>query len=293
MRVVCLEQGDWTNPSDYPTNAANWESLAQGPYHIDPNVRGLASDYPINNDDSECSVVNFNGVGGSTILYGAHFPRLHPSDFKVKSLDGVADDWPIDYDTLEPFFAENDRVMGVSGLAGDPMYPPKAPPLPPIAIGRVGETIARGASTHWVGTGGPRTARSFRQPYEDRDRCLFLGPCLSGCAQGGKSTTDITYWPRAIRGGVELRTRCRVRELALDDRGRRERRRLLRRERRRAVPTRGDRDHGVQRRRHAAHSPQLDVRALSRRPGQRQRPGRQEPHVPRVRHRAGALRGAA
>lgn len=25
---------------------------------------------------------NFNGVGGGTILYMAHFPRLHPSDFR-------------------------------------------------------------------------------------------------------------------------------------------------------------------------------------------------------------------
>ena len=65
-------------------------------------------------------MANFNGVGGSTIMYAAHFPRLHPSDFRVRTLDGVADDWPIDYATLEPFFAENDRMMGVSGLAGDP-----------------------------------------------------------------------------------------------------------------------------------------------------------------------------
>jgi choline dehydrogenase-like flavoprotein len=59
------------------------------------------------------------------MLYAGHFPRLHPSDFRVKSLDGVADDWPIDYATLEPFYAENDRMMGVSGLAGDPAYPPQ------------------------------------------------------------------------------------------------------------------------------------------------------------------------
>ena len=58
---------------------------------IDPNVRGRPTDYPINNDESPISVVNFNGVGGSTILYTAHFPRLHPSDFRVRTLDGVAD----------------------------------------------------------------------------------------------------------------------------------------------------------------------------------------------------------
>ena len=72
-------------------------------------------DYPINDDNSPIKVVNFNGVGGSTVMYTAHWPRLHPSDFRVKTLDGVADDWPIDYDTLAPFFAENDRMMGVSG----------------------------------------------------------------------------------------------------------------------------------------------------------------------------------
>jgi choline dehydrogenase-like flavoprotein len=33
-------------------------------------------------------------------MYTAHFPRLHPSDFRVRTLDGVADDWPVDYDTL-------------------------------------------------------------------------------------------------------------------------------------------------------------------------------------------------
>ena len=215
MRVVCLEQGDWVNPSDYPTNSANWESQAFGPYNIDPNVRGLDTDYPINTDDSDCAVVNFNGVGGSTILYGAHFPRLHPSDFKVRTLDGVADDWPIDYATLEPYFAENDRIMGVSGIAGDPMYPPKDPPLPPIAMGLVGETMARGFNAlgwHWW----PSDAAIISEPYADRDRCLFLGPCLSGCSQGGKSSTDITYWPKALKRGVELRTRCRVREVTVN-----------------------------------------------------------------------------
>jgi choline dehydrogenase-like flavoprotein len=218
MRIVCFEQGDWMTPSHYPSNAANWESQAYGPYHIDPNVRARATDYPINNEESAVTVVNFNGVGGSTILYGAHFPRLHPSDFRVKTLDGVADDWPIDYDTLQPYFATNDRVMGVSGLAGDPMYPPKQLPLPPLPMGLVGETMARGFNKlgwHWW----PSDSAIISQPYQGRDKCLNLGPCLSGCAQGGKSSTDITYWPEAIRRGVQLRTRCRVREITLNERG--------------------------------------------------------------------------
>lgn len=218
MRIVCLEQGDWMNPSDYPTNRTDWEIQQGGAFNIDPNLRGRDTDYPINNDDSPINVVNFNGVGGGTILYAAHFPRLHPSDFRVKTLDGVADDWPISYDTLDPYFAQNDRMMGVSGLAGDPMYPPKQPPLPPIPLGLVGETIARGYNKlgwHWW----PSDSAIISQPYEGRDKCLNLGPCTSGCSQGGKSSVDITYWPAAIRAGVELRTRCRVREIKLNDQG--------------------------------------------------------------------------
>ena len=218
MRIVCLEQGDWTNSSEYPTTQSNWETLQLGPYNINPNVRGRETDYPINNDDSPINVVNFNGVGGGTIFFAALFPRLHPSDFRVKTLDGVAQDWPIDYDTLEPYFAQNDRMMGVSGLAGDPMYPPKQPPLPPIPLGLVGETMARGYNKlgwHWW----PTDSAIISQPYEGRDQCLNLGPCGSGCSQGAKSSVDITYWPEALRAGVELRTRCRVSEVTVNDQG--------------------------------------------------------------------------
>ena len=105
MRILCLEQGGWTKPSDYPTNGRDWEARIHGDFHASPNVRGRREDYPISEANSPIKVVNFNGVGGSTILYAAHFPRLQPSDFRVRSLDGVADDWPIDFDTLAPFFA--------------------------------------------------------------------------------------------------------------------------------------------------------------------------------------------
>jgi choline dehydrogenase-like flavoprotein len=138
MRIVCLEQGDWMNPLDYPSTGRDWEARSWGEYSISPNRRGRDTDYPVNDQNSPISISNFNGVGGGTILYNGHFPRFHPSDFKVKSLDGVADDWPIDYNTLAPFYAENDRMMGVAGLAGDPANPPHSDPsvlLPPFATG--------------------------------------------------------------------------------------------------------------------------------------------------------------
>ena len=128
MHILCLEQGGWMNPAEYPSTGRDWEAKFYGEWSTSPNVRARPEDYPINDDNSPIKVVNFNAVGGSTVMYTAHWPRLHPSDFRVKTLDGIADDWPIDYDTLEPFFEENDRMMGVSGLSGDPLSPLTHPP---------------------------------------------------------------------------------------------------------------------------------------------------------------------
>ena len=218
MRILCLEQGDWMTPSDYPSAHRDWEARGFNEFNANPNRRARETDYPINGENSPIQVVNFNGVGGGTVLYAGHFPRFHPSDFRVRTLDGVADDWPIDYATLEPFYNENDRVTGVSGLAGDPAYPPHEPMMPPLPLGKSGAVLARGLNKlgwHWW----PSDSAIASVDYEGRAKCINLAHCVYGCAQGAKASTDITYWPAAIRAGVELRTRCRVREITVNEQG--------------------------------------------------------------------------
>src|SRR5882724_6560204 len=218
MHILCLEQGDWMKPSEYPSTRRDWEARQLDDFHISPNRRARDTDYPINDADSPIKIANFNGVGGGTVLYAGHFPRFHPSDFRVRTLDGVADDWPIDYATLEPFYSENDRIMGVSGLAGDPAYPPHEPMMPPLPLGRSGATLARGLNKlgwHWW----PSDSAIASVDYEGRTKCINLGHCTSGCAQGAKASTDITHWPAAIRAGVELRTHRRVREITTNEHG--------------------------------------------------------------------------
>ena len=116
--MLCLEQGDWVNPSDFPANFPEWELLIQHDWAHDPNVRGLPSDYPVDVTDSDMWPVMFNGVGGSSIYYGAEWPRLLPSDFRVKTLDGVGDDWPISYNDLKPYHDDVDAFIGVAGVGG-------------------------------------------------------------------------------------------------------------------------------------------------------------------------------
>ena len=218
MHILCLDQGGWMNPSEYPSTGRDWEAKFYGDWSTSPNIRGRPEDYPINDDNSPIKVVNFNGVGGSTVMYTAHWPRLHPSDFKVKTLDGVADDWPIDYDALTPFFEENDRMMGVSGLSGDPLSPLTHPPMPPQPLGLSGPLIGKAMNKlgwHWW----PSDTTVATMDYEGRARCINLGHCTPACAQGAKASTDITYWPHAIRAGVELKTHCRVREILTNEHG--------------------------------------------------------------------------
>ena len=134
MRILCLEQGPHLHDKDFPSRDQDYELSRYGAFSCDPNVRNLPQDYPINAEDSEITPVNFNAVGGSTINFLGHWPRMHPSDFRTRSLDGVADDWPVDYATLAPFYEMNDRITGVSGLGGNPAYPDYTPPLPPIMV---------------------------------------------------------------------------------------------------------------------------------------------------------------
>lgn len=215
MRILCLEQGQRMEDSAFPSRREDYELARYGEFSCDPNVRGLKQDYPINSAESCITPVNWNGVGGSTINFLAHWPRMRPSDFRTKSLDGVAEDWPIDYTALEPFYQMNDRNVGVSGLGGNPAYPDYSPELPPIPIGRTGRTLARGFNRlgwHWW----PSDVAILSRDHDGRRGCVNAGTCDLGCAAGAKGGANFTYWPVLDRARMELRTECRVREILVD-----------------------------------------------------------------------------
>src|SRR5438270_2778217 len=81
MHILCLDQGGWMNPAAYPSAGRDWEARFFGDYSPSPNIRARPEDYPINDDNSPIKVVNFNGVGGGTVMYTAHFPAPAPVRF--------------------------------------------------------------------------------------------------------------------------------------------------------------------------------------------------------------------
>jgi choline dehydrogenase-like flavoprotein len=217
--VLCLEQGGWKNASDFPGDKLEFELLVGKEWNANPNVRGWREDYPCETSESEVDPVMFNAVGGSTIHFGAQWARMRPSDFRTRSLEGVGDDWPISYEELLPSYERLDLDMNISGVGGDPAYPPGAPPpLPPLSIGKIGRKAAEGMNKlgwHWwpAAHAIPSQATATQAP------CARRGTCMFGCPEGAKGSTDLTIWPKALAAGAKLVTGARVREITTNENG--------------------------------------------------------------------------
>ncbi len=215
IKVLVLEQGDWPDYAKATVTEPDFDLTAARDWAWDPNVRRAPGDYPIDESESDITALIWNGVGGGTIVYAAQWQRNLPSDFRVRTLDGVADDWPLTYEELEPYYVRVERDFGVSGLAGDPAFPPgEGPPLPPVPLGRMGRKVARAHNElgwHWWP--GPNAIAT--RPYRSLNPCVQRATCLQACADGAKASVDRTHWPVCLEHGVQLRTRARVRELWL------------------------------------------------------------------------------
>jgi len=159
----------------------------------------------------------FNGVGGSTVMWSCHLPRFHPSDFRMASLDGVGDDWPVSYDELAPYYDLNEWMTGVAGLAGDPAYPPlPGRQTPPAPLGQAGERVA--AAFDRLGwSWWPADLALNTVAHDGRGACNHCGPCELGCPQRAKSSVDLAYWPKALGQGARLQTEARVVAIEIDD----------------------------------------------------------------------------
>ena len=219
FKVVCLEQGDWVNAQDFPGDKPEWELLERKPWNADPNVRQGPADYPFDFSMSDFTPNMFSAVGGSSILYRAHWVRMLPSDFRVRTLDGVGDDWPFTYDDLAPYYEAMDEIVGTAGLGGDPAYPAGSPPpLPPHPLTSLQRRVAKAMNDlgwHWWPAPNSIASRKHRS----LNACARYGTCISGCPNGSKASFDIVMWPEAMKSGARLVTGARVHTITVNESG--------------------------------------------------------------------------
>ncbi len=156
-------------------------------------------------------------VGGLALHWGGVTPRFTPEDFRLRSTYGVGDDWPLDYDELEPFYQEAEERIGVAGERGPDEYDLRSRPypLPPMPLSynlvRLREWAEQSGIPFWANPVAKITA-----PYRDRQLCRRCDTC-NICPTGAKYTPDLTFQRLLAENRITLRPRTLVRRLELDE----------------------------------------------------------------------------
>ena len=162
-------------------------------------------------------------VGGNTKFWGSVLYRLRKEDFEaVEHLDGVSPEWPIDYETLEPYYERAERLYHVHGEAGDdPTEPPRGPyPHPPIPHDpAMAETVER---LREQGLHPSPLPLGLIDPGEP-DGCILCNTCNSfPCQRHAKSEAEVCcVRPATGERNVTLWTGAFARRLLTDGSGRR------------------------------------------------------------------------
>ncbi len=205
-KVVVLESGPFWDPDrDWVSDEAGSHKI----YWTQDRVTGGSDPVQLGKNNSG------HGVGGSMVHYAGYCPRFHPSDFEVRTRDGVGEDWPISYQDLKAHYERLELELPVAGdwwPWGDPHgYPHTAHP------------VAGGAEFAWRGARklgieirvGP--VGITNGSFGNRPHCIYRGFCLQGCKVNAKASPLVTHIPDAIEHGAEFRADCMVSRVEIDE----------------------------------------------------------------------------
>src|SRR5438477_808225 len=147
------------------------------------------------------------GVGGAALHYFANFPRLLPTDFRIKSEHGRSHDWPISYDDLAPYYDRVAHDIGVSGDAkAEEIWRPAGQPypMPPMKTFRNGDIWLKGFKEVGIRM-VPAAVGMNSTEFKGRPACIYDGWCHVGCPIGALANPVVTYLADARKAGAEVR----------------------------------------------------------------------------------------
>ncbi len=159
-------------------------------------------------------------VGGSTVHFAMVSLRFRPEWFRSRSVLGYGVDWPLDWREMWTYYAQAERALAIAGPIRYPWGPPR-PRYPYRAheLNGASELLARGAEAmgyRWT----PTPLATVSAPRGNSPSCVYRGFCRVGCSTNAKQSQLVTFIPRALRAGAEIRDLAMVGRIELDTAGR-------------------------------------------------------------------------
>ena len=157
-------------------------------------------------------------VGGTTWHWSANSIRLMPVEFKMKSTYGIGTDWPIDYDTIEPYYVEAEHEMGVAGDSDADYNMPRSKgfPLPALPSSYLENTVISELEEKSELRFISRTIARNSRPYQGRTQCKGFGTCSPICPSGAQYSA-IVHVEKAEQHGAEILENMLVDRVTRDD----------------------------------------------------------------------------
>lgn len=200
--VILLEAGQWIPRWKVVENfrSSPRKNNYNDPYPTYPwAMSSFDPDYIENTGNFNYVPYLLKLVGGTTWHWAAATWRFLPNDMKMKSLYGVAYDWPLEYSDLEPYYDIAENNLGVVGSDSDDQsarggshYPPRSKPYPvtPEAkthyFKRLEERISPEGYT-FVHEPNGRT----NVPWDGRPACSGNNNCMPVCPIGAMYSGDV------------------------------------------------------------------------------------------------------
>ena len=135
-------------------------------------------------------------------------------------MDGLGDDWPINYDDIAPYYDKVDRLIGVFGskenLPNDPDSIFLPPPKP-----RLHELFIKEAGTKLNIPVIPSRLSILTKPMNnERGACFYCSQCNRGCTvYGDFSSSSVLVNPALKTGNVDVIPNAMAREVITDSTG--------------------------------------------------------------------------
>lgn len=164
----------------------------------------------------------FYFVGGQTKFYGTAMFRFREKDFEtVRHEEGESPAWPVQYDSLEPWYGLAEQLFGVRGESGiDPTEPHRSSPYEHAPIPH--EPVLQAIHDRLEASGlnpFPMPSAVDMGPGGSCQRCRNCDAVP--CKVDAKGDAEIRLIrPALANRNVELRTGVQVERLLTDDTGR-------------------------------------------------------------------------